>query len=106
MDPFFFSEWGVVFSSFSLDIISASDSVKGAWELDEKRIANGLDLSSVVTIQNFSNQFSLLFKQRQGERFVLLSQQSVPDYIGEHDRGQPSPLLGRHVLAIFALVPR
>src|SRR6266571_745805 len=42
-------------------IISASDSVKGGWELNEERIANGLDLSSVVTIQNFSNQFSLLF---------------------------------------------
>ena len=64
MDPFFFSEWGIVFSSFSLDIVRASDSVKGAWELDEKRIANGLDLSSVVTIQNFSNQFSLIFQQR------------------------------------------
>jgi len=64
VDPFFFSEWGIVFSSFSLDIVRASDSVKGAWELDEKRIANGLDLSSVVTIQNFSNQFSLIFQQR------------------------------------------
>ena len=45
MDPFFFSEWGVVFSSFSLDIIRASDSVESARELDEESIADGLYLS-------------------------------------------------------------
>jgi len=49
MDPFFFSAWVVAFSRFSLDLVGASDSVKGAWEFDEERIANSLDLPSVVT---------------------------------------------------------
>jgi hypothetical protein len=42
----------------------------------------------------------------ESKRFVLLLQQHVPNYVGEHDRDQPPPPLRRHVLAIFALVPR
>ena len=61
VDPFFFGKWDVVLPSFSLDIIGASDSVHSARELDEERVADRLDLSSIVTIQSLSDQSSLLF---------------------------------------------
>jgi hypothetical protein len=73
-----------------LDFGRAPDCLERAHELDQKGIANYLDLSAFVLPQNRPDQPPLFLKELHCKRFIPLRERGETDHVGEHDRSEPS----------------
>ena len=76
-----------------LDLDRATRPFEGARELDEKPVADRLDLAPAVLREDRAEQPPMHLEQVERERLVALGERREADHVREHDRGQP-PLPG------------
>src|SRR5437867_3104692 len=78
----------VPLAKFRLDVNRTPDRRQCAGKLNQKTVANRVNLTTVMERENCPNHFPMFLQQFQRERFVPLRQCAVTDEVGEHDSSQ------------------
>src|ERR1700745_2214966 len=89
-----------------LNLIGAVHCVQGVWKFNKKSVAYGFHFSAIELGDDRSDKSPLGLQNIQRKRLVSLCESCVADHVSEHDCGELSLLLRRHVLVILSVVLR
>src|SRR5687767_7804805 len=89
-DPLFLRTFRICVLQRGLYLNGTPHGLKRAGKLQQKTVANRVNLPAPVLRQEGSDQPPLLFEKLQGKNFVPLGKRGESDHVGEHDRSKPS----------------